>query len=432
MNRDLNGKKLLVIGGASQHVKVVETARNLGIETFVTDYLPSAPAKDIAGHSYQINITDTEEIIRLCEKERIDGCISGWLDACQIPYVNICEKMGFYCYGTSEQFKVLTNKKLFKEKCREYGVGTPKEIDWREYAESEGKVKCLPFPVIVKPSNSRGSKGTSVCNTVCEFRNAVKMAKENSIDGTVVAEQYIDKAEAFLVVYFYYGGKHCIQQLSDAVFADPAYGLDKVASAYVTPSAQKMAIRRLGDFNLIRMFSGMGIKEGPVCLQGFVSEGEVLYFDPGRRFPGGEYERVVKDVTGIDFVEAAIRFSLTGEWGIRGGLDDIYMLGGQHAIRIQVNVRSGIVAKEHGFDVVEKMPGVSYVAKYHNINDEIEESHDVRQRYAQIVLHAVNKKELVEKTEKIMRLLSVRDKNDIEMIVPAASLNAYLGGYLSM
>ena len=93
----LKGKKLLIIGGAFQHCKLVEAAKKLGVITYVTDYLPveKAPAKQIADFYYMHNITDIDEIVEMCKKEKIDGVISTSLDACQKPYQQVCEKLGF-------------------------------------------------------------------------------------------------------------------------------------------------------------------------------------------------------------------------------------------------------------------------------------------------------------------------------------------------
>ena len=44
----LQGKKLLILGGAAVHCKVVEAARAMGVYTIVTDYLENSPAKLIA------------------------------------------------------------------------------------------------------------------------------------------------------------------------------------------------------------------------------------------------------------------------------------------------------------------------------------------------------------------------------------------------
>ena len=42
---DYQGKKLLILGGAYLHNKVVEAAHVMGIYTIVTDNVPNSPAK---------------------------------------------------------------------------------------------------------------------------------------------------------------------------------------------------------------------------------------------------------------------------------------------------------------------------------------------------------------------------------------------------
>ena len=110
--KDLKGKKLLVIGGAFQHCKLVEAAKELGVTVYVTDYLPveEAPAKQIADKYFMHNITEIDAIVDMCRKEDIDGVIATSLDACQLPYQEICEKLGVPCFGTAEQYKILTDK----------------------------------------------------------------------------------------------------------------------------------------------------------------------------------------------------------------------------------------------------------------------------------------------------------------------------------
>ena len=105
---NLKGKKWLVIGGAFQHCKLVEAAKELGVITYVTDYLPveQAPAKQIADKYIMHNITDIDEIVEMCKTEGVDGVISTSLDACQLPYYEVCTKLGLPCFGTKEQLQI--------------------------------------------------------------------------------------------------------------------------------------------------------------------------------------------------------------------------------------------------------------------------------------------------------------------------------------
>ena len=104
-------KKLLILGGAFQHCKLVRAAQSLGLHVVVTDNLPilDSPAKKIADEAWQINIYDVDLIVEKCRENNIDGVISGWLDPCQRPYVQICEKLGLPSYGTEKQFLMMTD-----------------------------------------------------------------------------------------------------------------------------------------------------------------------------------------------------------------------------------------------------------------------------------------------------------------------------------
>ena len=89
----LNGKKLLILGGANLHCDLVIAAKNLGVETFVTDYLPidKAPAKQLADHFWDLDVTDVDAIVERCRIEHIDGVMNMYYDPCQLPYQRICE-----------------------------------------------------------------------------------------------------------------------------------------------------------------------------------------------------------------------------------------------------------------------------------------------------------------------------------------------------
>lgn len=50
----------------------------------------------------------------------------------------------------------------------------------------------------------------------------------------------------------------------------------------------------------------LGIKNGPVFCQGFVDGDTVRLYDPGIRFTGNEYERILNKITGYDLMKSAI------------------------------------------------------------------------------------------------------------------------------
>ncbi len=415
MNYDsLCGKKLLVMGGGSQHCKVVEAAKELGVITFVVDNLETAPAKEIADYSFQINVTETERLAELCEDYGIDGIVSGWFDFVQPHYQALCERTGMPCYGTKAQFDTLTRKKEFKECCLSYGVGVPTRLMIDDIG------RTLPFKVIVKPSNSRGSRGASICSTPEEVLSAVERAKEASFDGEYVIERYIEQTDAFCVSYIFINGKAYIEQLSDAYFGDKDVGLDRVAVAYRSPSCRTDEYIKKENGRLIKMLEGIGVKNGPFVAQGFFTDDDVVYFDPGRRFAGGEYERAFRRLTGIDVPKSMIIFALTGEFPVDdevGFKEDSFLLNGKTTIRLQINVCSGIVAREEGFDRIQEMPEVEYVAFYHAPGEKIDATGNTHQRYAHIIVVADDTIKLKEAIQSIYDKIRVYDEMGNNMII---------------
>ena len=414
--QQLKGKKLLIMGGASQHCKLVEAARELGVITYVTDNLvTNAPAKDFADFAYNINLLDTEELAALCEKEHIDGIASGWLDFPQIPYQKLCQRVGLHCYGTPEQFDILTRKAEFKKLCQSYGVGVPKAITQKDI---DGFSENLPMPVFVKPSDSAGSKGSTVARTKTELLQAIEEAKKASNDGLVITEECIENAQAFLVVYFFHNGEAYVQQLANAYFGNKEDGLQKINVAYRTPFSMADKYMDIANDRFIAMLKGLGVKEGPVCMQGFMTDKDALFYDPGRRFPGGEYERIFKRYTGIDMMKGMVIFALTGSWpeeALPVG-DKPYLMDGRTTIRLQINVGPGVVASDVGFDIAKELPFIEYVAQYHFPGDTIEATGNTHQRYAHVVIGANNTEELIKNVQTLYNTIDVFDNNGNSMI----------------
>jgi len=103
-------KKILILGGTAQQIKLVEAAKKMGVYTIVTDYLVDSPAKKVADEAWMLNIRDVDQIVERCKQEQVNGVICGYIDPCQRPYQQICDALDLPCYGTKDQFFYMTDK----------------------------------------------------------------------------------------------------------------------------------------------------------------------------------------------------------------------------------------------------------------------------------------------------------------------------------
>lgn len=383
----LQGKKLLVLGGARQHCKIVEAAREMGVVTYVADWLASSPAKNLADYALQMDIFDIPALARLCRSEGIEGALAAWLDPCQQPYFNLCSELGYHCYGSREAFRVMTSKPLFKDYCKKHGVGTIPY--WSGTAtDLQAFVSDIELPAYVKPGSSRGSRGQTVCWNTRELSDAIANAVAASSDGQAVVEKYIEGAEDISVTYFFVDGVPHVERLSDRLLGSRSDGLDNVAIGSVSPSA--VADRYMDEANtkVVSMLKSLGCAWGPVFMQGFANEDGFFFYDPGLRFPGGDYERAVKVALGVDYAKLLVEFALTGRMPsadqLAFGGEDVYRLNGKFEVIHDITLRPGIITSIEGLSEVTSMTGVVSAALQYSPGDIVSDDLNVVRRAAEI------------------------------------------------
>ena len=107
-------KKLLVLGGTMSTLDVVKTAKHMGIEVTVADYLEDGIAKKEADHAAIISTTDYPALINYIQEHDIDGVFTGASEFNIKNMIELCEKAGLPVYASKEQWDICSNKKRFK------------------------------------------------------------------------------------------------------------------------------------------------------------------------------------------------------------------------------------------------------------------------------------------------------------------------------
>ncbi len=402
-------KKILILGGASVHCKLIETAKRMGCYTIVTDYLADSPGKKIADESWMLNIMDVDAIVEKCRKERIDAVISGWLDPCQRPYCEICEKLELPCYGTKEQFYKMTDKHAFKKMCVENGIDIIPEY-------SENDIEHVEYPAFVKPVDSRGSRGQSVCGNYTELVAAIEKAKSESSNKEVVIEKYMEGKHDFSMTYFVIDGIPHLTRVCDRYLGKREDGLNKQCIGCIAPSKYtKLYLERV-DQRVKTFISRLGIKFGPVFMQGFVDGDTVRFYDPGLRFPGGDYELFLREATGVDFMELIVEFALTGKIDKEIG-DDLYNLNNMHTIQLDFTCRGGKIADFRGIQEIMGNPRVVSSFGRYKPGETVPKSGDVRQRVYEVGMLINADERVVDSVKEIQSVFDVLDENGESMLI---------------
>ena len=412
---DLCGKKLLILAGAGIHNKVVRAAKEMGIYTIVTDYLEDSPAKKIADESWMYSITDVDAIVERCKKEHIDGVINFCIDPGQIPYQQICERLELPCIATKEQYEVFTNKRRFKTFLTSHDVDVIPE-----FSEDDIISDNVEYPLFIKPADSRGSRGQTVCFSKAEALSALAFAKAESRSGEIICEKYMKGYQDIGSAFFVVDGEPYLVKFGDRILGREEDNLQKQVICTSLPSQfseiyAEQVMPRVKD-----MIKALGIKFGPVFLQGFVDGQTVRYYDPGLRMPGGDYDLILKKATGFDTVKSFIHFALTGDTKTCfGNPNDAYLLDGGHAFLFTITVRAGLIAKILGFDEISQDPHIIYARQIIEQGTVIHDTGDISQRVA--AFGAFFKHDEVDEVnasiQKLYSVYRVFDENGEDMVV---------------
>ena len=416
------GKKLLVLAGQDVHRKLVETSMRMGVYTIVADYLENSSCKKIADESSMLSIMDVDGIVDFCRERKIDGIANFCNDPASRIVQQVSARMGYPNIGTWNQVLTFTNKSLFKAACIKHGIDTI-----QEYSEEDIRLGKVKFPVLVKPIDSRGSRGSTICESPDELDEAFKTAKDASDSGKVLVEKYMGGHQELSITYVVINGEPHLISVGDRHSGRREDNVDKILSCMIQPSWSMPIYLNNVDSKVKKLIKDLGIKNAAVFMQGFVDGNTVRMFDPGYRFAGNEYERAYAVATGVNPMESIVTYALTGKMEDFGGrYEGSYDLNGKVAVQYMINGRPGIISKYIGINDVEEHPNVIYVGYKYDLGEKIENTGSTKHRIFDITF-------LVNRTEKavnevidfVNNHLRVLDENGEDMIVSRFDFRKY-------
>lgn len=410
---DLTGRKIVVLSGSEVNSKIVKAAKELGVYTIVVDYLPLevSPAKQIADEHWEISYADYEKLIPLCMENNVQGIVACSAEATQLPYYELCHRLNLPCYASKEQFDILTNKRFFKELCSEYEVDVIPEFNKRDIQNKEVK-----FPVVVKPVDNGGSKGQTICNDYDELENAIRFAESESASKGVIVEKYIGGKNSFQVTYFFVNGEAFVIRTADGYKGSRKDNMDRVAQCSVSPSIYTQAFFETANEKIVRMLRSIGVDNGPVMIQGFFDNGVFRFYDPGRRFPGTDYELIYREVFGVDLMQMMIEYALTGKMPGNELSNQNAGLNGKLALVLFPTICAGKIGRIEGIDIIRKDSKIRSVVQKHFIGDTIKWTFTTVQRIFDISFLSENMEEAISTIHHIQENIHVFDIEGNNMI----------------
>lgn len=304
----MNRKTILILVARIAQVPLILAAKKENYRVIVCDYSEDNPGVMYADTHYKVDPRDKEAVLKVAIKEKIDGIISNYEEV--MPVVAyVANKMGLV--GNAESgILTLMSKSCFRAFQHRIGIFAPNYYTTNSIDEYYLGIERIGFPLIVKPVNSNGSRGTTKidCWNKRVIDNAFKSCLSFSEELSV--EEYISMPSLTIIEGDIFIHNNHI--LWNGLFSNTRNKhYSHIPMLYSLPleidEKQKLAI----ESDLTKIFNEAGIVHGEYNVEMyFTKDGQLFIVEINVRQGGYEIPIMIKEHSGIDLYRLLVTTSV--------------------------------------------------------------------------------------------------------------------------
>lgn len=301
-------KKLLILGGSRYIIPVIKKAHELGLYVITCDYIPENSAHAFADEYCNLSIIEKDEVLKFALEKQIDGVISFACDPGVVTASYVAEKMGLPFQCSYESTCILQDKGLFRKVLTENGFNVPKAKSYTDINEALKDIDFYTWPVIVKPTDSAGSKGVSKVEDPLLLKEAILEALNNTHSHSFIIEDFLTfKGFHSSADLFSEDGKLTFVSFSDQLFDEKSqnqYAPVKI----IWPSTMSQVDQNYLTSEIQRLFDILKMKTGIYNVETCVDiSGKPYIMEISPRGGGCKIAEIQNMSMGVDLIENEIR-----------------------------------------------------------------------------------------------------------------------------
>lgn len=309
-------KRLMLLGGIRYLLPVIKAAHEQGYYVITADYLPDNIAHKYSDEYINVSIIDKKAVLKVAQEKDIDGIMSFGVDPGVVAASYVQNQMGLPSFGPYESVEILQNKDKFRQFLTENGFNVPKSQGFSSIEEALAHPECFEYPVIVKPTDSAGSKGVTRVDCFDELRPALEFAFNHSIKGKVIVEEFIEKlgcssdTDSFSV-----DGELKFVSFSAQRFDEQAIN-PYTPAAYSWPSTFTSEEEAYLTSEIQRLLTLLQMKTSIYNIETRIGvNGKPYIMEVSPRGGGNRLAEMLRYATGVDLITAAVRACVGDEIG---------------------------------------------------------------------------------------------------------------------
>ena len=310
-------KTILIVSGGIEAADAARRAKELGYYVVVSDRDPEAPGFAFADSCLIADVYSPTETAAAAERynrkiRRIDGVICVAADA-PVTAATVAHRLGIRglpLHAAQTACDKLAMKRCFSD------AGVP--VPWFAPVETPQALQRIAIErgnnLVIKPVDSRGSRGVQRIAQVADLTKAFMLAREHSPTERVMVEEYLEgpqvSTESIIV-----NGKCFTPGFSDRNYEY----LERYAPFFIEnggdlPSQLSDETQFKVRAVVARAARALGVTDGTVKGDIVVHKGEPYVIELAARLSGGFFcTREIPLNTGVDFMGAALKLAVGDE-----------------------------------------------------------------------------------------------------------------------
>lgn len=300
-------KRLMVLGGNPFQAPLARIGKDLHYEVAVIDQDKNCPGKQHADVFYELSISDKDACLEAAFEFRPDGvCTAGTDFTTTVSW--ICEGLGlpsnrFVPYETAYE---MSNKYVMRQCLGAAGITQPLpyELDYTRMA-----MNPPPFPMIVKPCQSMGARGVSICDTVDQVLDAVRRAQSADPKGEAIVEPYIDADKFLSVDSMWLDGRLVFLSIADRLIVN--HGPYPIELGHDVPASLTYSEYSLVKYTMIQVSKAFCYRTGFIKGDLMLKDGKCYVGEVAARVSGSfNSGRTVPLTTGFPLHDAVVKVAM--------------------------------------------------------------------------------------------------------------------------
>lgn len=306
-NEKMKQRTILFLGGSPDQSTSYIAAKEMGLYIIGVDGNPDAFAFQYADESHSISVRDYENILDMLDGRPVHAVYSQASDAGRMCEYQLAKALGTPKPISMKSVNASMDKGYFLDSLAAAGLPHHGHIKCSGVAQMQQAVADWPFPFVVKPNDSSGSKGVLLVRDIKERDAAILAAVEISPTDTLICEQLV-KGRHYSVDTFIRNHKVEFMAVSQKTMTAMPLMIPK---HYIMPAPIPSELQAHMKSYVEQICTHLDISAGPITCDVVLGDDEKLYFiEMGARAGGNGLSLLLDKAFGVDYVPSAVALHL--------------------------------------------------------------------------------------------------------------------------